>query len=415
MRIFGFALLIRLAFIFWHGPITHDDTADYFRLAENLRHHLVFSLDVNEPFEPTILRAPLYPALVSTLYWTREAGPTAIAVVQAILDALVCLCLFCLGRTVVTRRWALAAAIMYALHPGAIVTSATLLTESIFGSLCVFGVFFIVKGLDRGRLALLILGGVTLGLAALTRSSGAAFPILFAVAIWITCRNSRRLLQAAAIAGSSLLVVAPWVIRCSLLAGEFVLIQAPGFGLNFYYPTRVDWDQKDQAAMWASFFTQDPCGKILTAAETPAQMAAAGRLCVDQGLRNIREAPIRYALLRLRALPQLFITSFDSFTGFNFRFSAAWETRRYGILASKLLLLLVFSLFPFILALRGAAQAGKNIVLTLSAAACGFVLLIHVPMWIEYRYWEPVVPFLMLLAARGAETLSGMVPKQATN
>jgi 4-amino-4-deoxy-L-arabinose transferase-like glycosyltransferase len=397
--LFALALAVRIAFLWWRGPLLFFDTADYLQLAENLRSHHVFSLSPTEPFVPTIYRPPLYPAVIALLGGPAERE--LIAVIQAILDACVCVCVFRLARTFASARTSLLAAVAYALHPGAIVASASLLTESLFGFLSVVGVLLLVNGLRGDRLPMSLLAGVSLGLAALSRSIGAAVPLIFVLAILKWRWTPRPRAHAALMLLAALGVMTPWIVRSSALARSFVLIQAPGVAMNFYLPTRTDLDQSNAQSVWTSFFTSDTCGQALLRATTAVEISEVNRHCMREALDNIRRAPLRYVLSRLQSFPHLVLTSFDSFTGINQSFGASLRNRAYGRFALKLVLLLLFSACPFILALAGLRGAPVHAAAGLAAAVWIFTFLIHIPMWIESRFWQPAVPFLMVNAAMG--------------
>jgi 4-amino-4-deoxy-L-arabinose transferase-like glycosyltransferase len=405
ITLFTLALLARTAFLAWRGPAISTDTADYLRIADNISHHLAFSLSSSAPWIPTIFRAPLYPAFISLLSSMGAKSPYEPALVQSVLDSLVCLCVYSMVRGVARERWSVLAAVVYALHPGAIVTSTSLLSEGLFGSLCVFAVYFLAKGLERNSQSLCLAGGVTLGLAGLSRSIGAVLPFLFFAIILRKSRSKQLRQHALVMLTAALLILLPWVVRSSLLARSFVLVQGPSMALNFYYPTRMDWDQGDQQAVWLSFQRDDPCGKCFLAARNPTQMPMVSRFCFDEAIHNIRSAPLRYAVSRLRAYPQLMLTSFDSFTGYNESFRQCLVNRHHGRFLLNLLLMTVFAGAPFCLAALGVRKAGGNVTVGLCAVVCVFTLLIHIPMWIEYRYWQPVVPLLLVLSASGAESL----------
>jgi hypothetical protein len=70
------------------------------------------------------------------------------------------------------------------------------------------------------------------------------------------------------------------------------------------------------------------------------------------------------------------------------------------------MLLLLFSAIPLILALTSLSKARANIVAALCSAMWLYTLMIHLPMWIEYRFWLPAVPFLIVSASMGVLVIS---------
>ncbi len=169
--------------------------------------------------------------------------------------------------------------------------------------------------------------------------------------------------------------------------------------MNFYVPTLVDQDQRDQGHLWPYFLNNDPYGQRLAVARTPTEMLEADRFGAQQARRNVLAQPAKYLRSRLRAYPYLFITSFDNFTGINQSWSDLLARKEIGHLLLKLTMLLVFSVLPLLLGLLGLFLINHRIVAALCASVWLYTLVIHLPMWIEYRFWIPAMPFLLVSAA----------------
>ena len=176
-------------------------------------------------------------------------------------------------------------------------------------------------------------GGVCLGLAILCRPIAGIYLIaplaalIIAPAIPRRCRHSIMLLcrHSILLLVGTVLVTAPWLVRCYTVAGRFVFVQGAA-AVNWYVPTRADLDQANEEKLWPQF-GQDPYGARLAASRTPADMAEADRLGFAQALSNVQCNPVAYATSRLFAYPHLFITSFDSITGINRSFGALMDDR----------------------------------------------------------------------------------------
>ncbi|MCI0485699.1 MAG: glycosyltransferase family 39 protein [Blastocatellia bacterium] len=404
MLVFLSALAARLIYIFLRGPHVAPDTASYMKIATNIQEHWAFSLDAASPYAPTIRRPPLYPAFLALLGWFGLLSPLVVALIQAMLDAAVAALIFKLARMMVSVKLAFSTALIYAIYPGAIAASASLLTESMFTALCVAAISFVVFGTQKDRLWFTASGGAMLGLAILCRPF--ALPLLAVLpgVLVLTRSQSRRWLHGAAIPLMAALVIAPWAVRCSRLAGQVVLVQGVS-AANFYIPTRWDWDQRDQTQLWQRFAQEDEYGRRLVSSRNPRQMVEADRFGFGQAVRNVEAGPGEYLKSRIRSFPFLFLTSFDSFTGINKSFGALIAERSWLLFAIKSLLLILFSIIPFLLALAGLIAVKRSATARLCAAVWVYTLLMHIPMWIEYRFWLPAVPFLMVSAASGASLL----------
>ena len=123
-------------------------------------------------------------------------------------------------------------------------------------------------------------------------------------------------------------------------------------------------------------------------------MVEADHFGVAETLRNIRHNPRGYVRLRLRTLPHLFLSSFDSFTGIDRSFRQLLASRDVPHITVKFLMMAVFSVAPLILGVFGLPSIRRNSVALLCASIWLTTLVVHMPMWIESRFWLPAVPFL---------------------
>lgn len=400
--VFFAALAARLIFLFVRGATEAPDSADYLLLARNLLAHGRYSLDQSLPFSPSIRRAPLYPFFLAAMIWLRGAySASTIAVVQIVLDSLTAVGVFCLTRFLVSSRGAILAGLFYGIYPGALVLSSKLISEPLFTFIFVYAIFALSLGWSSDRVRLTTLAGLLLGLAILCRPIALLTPPIFFLLSWTLPDVRRRFRHGIFLCAAAALVVLPWTLRCSLAAGQVVAVQSAG-SVGFYVPSLVDQDQRDEAQLWPYFLTKDPYGQRLAAARTPAEMLEADRYGAQQAGRNIMAQPGKYLRSRLRTYPYLFITSFDGFTGVNQSWSDLLAHRAIGSLLLKLSMLLVFSALPLLLGLLGLLFIQRRIVAALCAGVWLYTLLIHLPMWIEYRFWIPAMPFLLVSAATAA-------------
>lgn len=403
--IFLFGLAVRLAFVVWHGPTVAPDTIGYLNLARNMVERGVFSAQTLPPFTPSIRRAPLYPAFLAFFEWSGSLVPTAVVSVQALMDASVALGVFLLASAIVPRKWAVGAAITYAVHPGATYNASAILSETFFTALLMASALSLAFGFYKSRPVLVTMGGIWLGLATLCRPIALLLPLTILALLPFAPSIRYRPLLAILFVGSFALVVAPWVIRSSLLAHRLVPVQAWG-AVNFYISTRVDWDQKDEELVFGSL-KRDPLGQRMAAAEeaTPQEVAEVDRAAWQQAYRNIVANPPSYLASRAMRVPGLVLTSFDVLTGFNESFRSVIARRDIKRLSIKLGLLGVLSFVPFILGVISLPWILRHPVAWVSAAFWIYTIIVHIPLWIESRFWWPVVPFLLVSAALGAERL----------
>ena len=161
------ALIARFGFIARNGALISPDSTDYTRLAENVRAQGVFSLDTSAPFSSSIRRPPVYPGFLLAFVQSGKVSTRGAVIGQAIVDAGVAVLVLQLALLAFNLRYAVLAGLLYAIHPGAIYSSASILSESLFTALSVGGVLAAVWGRQRNYLSVTALGGVA---SALRRS-----------------------------------------------------------------------------------------------------------------------------------------------------------------------------------------------------------------------------------------------------
>lgn len=325
------------------------------------------------------------------------------SIAQVLLDSGTAALVFLFVSMVLSLRWATAAGLSYAVFPAAIYYSTNILSESLFTFLLVGGVVAVAIGFRRDRLLLTALGGALLAFATLTRPIALPLPFLFAGVSLLYRGLSRRWLHYAMLILCLALVVAPWAIRCTRASRQLVLVQGIGPAL-FYVGTRSDWNQQD-SGIWLRFSRTVDYGRRLAEARNAEEIANADRLGFPLGMQNIKSNPRGYLVSRVKSYPYLFMNSFDTFTGINKSFGTLWSEGDVLRLASKLLLMFVFAIAPFILAWIGLIPVRRNLAAMMGALVWLYVLAANLPMWVEYRFWVPAVPFMLAGATMGAHYL----------
>jgi hypothetical protein len=394
--IFAIAVAARLAFIGVHGVITAPDSSDYRVLSRNILRFHAFGTSAAAPVQPSVVRPPVYPLLL-TLF-----GHSSIAavIVQSVLDALVCVMLFLIASRVARAPFAAAVSFLYAIHPGAIVASATILSEATFTVLLCTAVLLTLIAAERVSVPFAICAGATFGLATLCRSIGVIY--LIAAATVLIVRRFPRVALAVLLGAS--VSIAPWIIRCSRVAGRFVFIQAPS-AVPWYLPTLWWLDQNDEPAIWRYFLGADPYGARLKVARTPGEVLSADDFGRQQAFANVRQSPAGYLRSRARTFPHLFLNTFDGVTGINRSIGDVVRAREFPALAIKLGLMLLFTALPMAAAGFGLGASQRTLTGSLTAAMWIVTMAVHLAMFIEYRYWLPVLPFQLVTAALGFDRI----------
>jgi 4-amino-4-deoxy-L-arabinose transferase-like glycosyltransferase len=401
LAVFALALAVRFVFLILTGPHISTDTPEYETIGSNIAAGNGFSLSSAAPFIPTVRRAWAYPAFLAIVNGHGPVHPYRVAAIQIVLDSAVAVAILLLTVAVPMRGARIAAAVIYALHPAAVAASTTMLTETLFTFLVACAALLVVAGRKSDRLPLSLLAGIIMGLAVLCRPLGVIYAGSAVLMLLAWRRQPRALVHAAGFAAACALVILPWTIRCTAVTGRLVIAQGAGI-TNWYLPTRWDWDQNDQSAIWRAF-ASDPYGKRLAAARTSAEVVDLNEVGQKQALRNIEANPRAYLMSRIRTYPHLFISTFGGKIGIDQTMGEVIAQRRFGIAALLAALLIIFSLAPLAAAAAGLLRATSTPAASLCALFVIATLLVHLPMWIEYRYWLPVLPYELALGAIGLD------------
>jgi 4-amino-4-deoxy-L-arabinose transferase-like glycosyltransferase len=186
------------------------------------------------PERPTSLRPPLYPAVVTSLWWLGgEGNLQVVRFVQIFLSLVTAGLVYELGRRAFDPAVAAVAAIVTWLYPSLVFFNFTILTETLFTLLLVAFVLFGVMLVERGRPVLALACGLALGLGALTRSVLWPVPLVVCPLVLLTLRGAwpRRVLLAALVFAGYGLVVIPWAVRNTRLQGVVTIVDTMG-GMN---------------------------------------------------------------------------------------------------------------------------------------------------------------------------------------
>jgi 4-amino-4-deoxy-L-arabinose transferase-like glycosyltransferase len=207
------------------------DEQQYSQIARNIVAGNGFA---SAPGTLTSIRPPLYPGVLATV-WLASGSENlqAVRVVQILMALLATALVYALGARVYgapAGRWAAA---IYWLYPSFIFFNFLVLTETLFTLLLVAFVLLAVVLVQGARTPIAAACGLSLGLAALTRSILWPVPLVLCPLLFVLIRGSRsrRLGLALLVFAGYAAVVAPWAIRNSRLQGVLTIVDTMG-GMN---------------------------------------------------------------------------------------------------------------------------------------------------------------------------------------
>ncbi|MFZ5447748.1 MAG: glycosyltransferase family 39 protein [Thermodesulfobacteriota bacterium] len=188
------------------GIFAKGDSKDYLQLAQNLLYYQSFGRAEISPkaiqkpvvrprdegerasLIPETFRTPVYPAFLTVVYGV-SGSPVVAVTVQSLISLLTVWLIILLMARLFRSSAAWLAGLLAALDPLSLTYTHQLMTESLFLCFMVLGVYvfltlMITDGQGKSSLAWPVLGGLALGLAALTRPVGIYFP-LFLLGLWM--------------------------------------------------------------------------------------------------------------------------------------------------------------------------------------------------------------------------------------
>jgi 4-amino-4-deoxy-L-arabinose transferase-like glycosyltransferase len=307
-RLLRYALLIGLAvrlFILWHTSALGTEIVD-----EQQYRQIGLSLLAGNGFgwgpgALTSIRPPLYPALLAAVWGIF--GPNNLQVVR-VLQIILALGTTALVYQVAARLYdpatARYAAALSWLYPSFVFFNFLILTETLFTFLLMAFVLTAVMVVQRPRALPALICGLSLGLAALTRSVLWPVPIVFGplLAALIRAPLRQRLILPGFLLVGYAVVVVPWAVRNTRLQEVVTIVDTMG-GINLrmgnyeYTPDDRMWDAVAITGekSWVHGFTVEP-GQTPTEGRKDkwAQRQAIAYMLANPGI-TLRRSLIKFA------------------------------------------------------------------------------------------------------------------------
>jgi len=223
------------------------DEQHYHQIASSLLHGHGFAFEAGRL---TSARPPLYPAFMATVWWvTGTHSLQVIRLAQILLSLVNAVVLYLLARSLFDGRVAILAAAGLLFYPSLLAYDYLLLTEVLFTLILSVFILAAVIVLKTSQPTGAFVAGVSLGLAALTRSILWSFPALLCPAVyaWTTGPRRRRLVLALIVLIGYVVTVGPWAVRNTRLQRTLTLVDTHGgralrMGNYEYTPLDRPWD-----------------------------------------------------------------------------------------------------------------------------------------------------------------------------
>jgi 4-amino-4-deoxy-L-arabinose transferase-like glycosyltransferase len=365
---------------------------------------------VTPVYEPAITRGPVYPGFLAAVYclW---GDPTAmesillwhvnwnrVRVVQAVLDALVCLLLFGVMRMLYPDRFtpAFMVAALYSISFYNIFYTRMLLSESVTTFLVAIAIVASLMALKSGQIRYWLIVGAGFGLASLSRPEYILFPFFLAGFIfWHQRHEIRGALKTSAVLFCGLvLVISPWALRNYLTYKQFIPTSVGAMGFNLFKGTYQNGDWQGWRKFPDRIFKSPEMKKEITAWRGKlGYHLKRGTIGLKEydlrfkslALKTIREDPLNCFILWIKRLPRLWYQNYIKMYDGCQEPSGIW-----------FIIYFVFSILALILMEPKIRLACAPIFLLFC-----YMNLVYLPFQIEPRYGVAIYPGLNFLTAIG--------------
>lgn len=285
------ALLLRvilvLLFFRTESALT-DDGPFYILIAQNPS---MLGIEGASPYAEVSV-GPVYPIFLMPFFQLIPEGMplaqmVAARLAQALVDTITVGLVYLLALSLFDRRVARVAIIAQALDARYLIQVGTIHTEPLFVMLFVAFMLLYVTATPEGSWRRYGAAGLLLGLSTLERPVPLLFPVLLGLMIILVDKqNRRRALKGYAwLVGAMALLVVPWIVRSSIVAGEFVPVASSGMS-HFWRATREDGDVVDNPWTFNQILSEDLGEEVVDNPVTSSFIAA--------GLQNILAAPLQW-------------------------------------------------------------------------------------------------------------------------
>lgn len=389
------ALLVRLAFVLFYPQMPLlEDPAGYDRMSWELATGK--GLPVVKVIDEVIIsRPPGYPVFLATVYLLFGHNYQPVRVVQAALDSLTCLVIFCIGAQLFNISVGYAAALCYSLYFIPVAYTGMLYPESIYTLILGVSMLLLILAVKNDRLKYWLGAGIFLGLSALISSRSMYLPLFIFLGFFWKTRSFKLTVKRAGIVLLCMLVLfSPWTMRNYMATKKFILLESYGQNMaGLWLATNpygaMDWDM-----------TKEPLKSKYGSLTKEERI----RVFRQEAWSNLRQYPGAYLKNSAKRFFILWVSSHGNrISGLEKSFSASWKNKERGVVLLKLLLLSVNTVFVILgfLGMWFERRKWKESFFVIMSPALYFSLIATFYVT-GPRLQVPVIPYMMIFAVAGA-------------
>jgi len=239
--ILAVALALRLFVLFTEGNrlFLGTDDDNYRESAEILLRRGVLTYG-GWP-EPTVFIMPGYPLVLAGIFaLAGSTGWLAARLFQVLISLVGVWLSVKIGDRLGGRRVGLLSGLFLAVYPPNLTAPGFLMTEVMFATLLLAGLYLFIRAEEEGNFKHLVLTGFILGLATYFRPTSGLLPVVYGLYLLLRGYSWKRTVYAVAVMGVTMVVcLSPWIARNYLLYKEFIPFTVAG-GNPFLRGTYID-------------------------------------------------------------------------------------------------------------------------------------------------------------------------------
>jgi len=200
-------------------------------------HPLALSIITNKSFEDfSEIRTPGYPLFVALIYSFSSCSVWLVLFIQILLSLVSVLLVYKITVTLFSHNIALLSSLLFAIDATQALWTVELYTETLFLLLFLISIYFLCIGIRDGRLSLICLSSLFLGIATLVRPILSMFPFVAVIVILLLTNFKLRIRVAQSLIFVVIFIatISPWLIHNHSKYGETKLSSISGFNLLYY-------------------------------------------------------------------------------------------------------------------------------------------------------------------------------------
>ncbi len=226
-------ILVFLRFQPWNPAVIQDqilifDSFGYHNLALCIKNYFSFCGDA--------FRTPGYPAFVAVIYWIFGNHPYAVLFVQIFLNLASVVLMYKIGRELFSEKAGFIAALLFSLDLHHIIFINYLLTETLYTTVFLAGLYYLVRGFKTNQIRFFILSGGIYGISTLIRPISQYY--IAGIVLFLIIQNYKNWRQGIRVAvllfAAYFVAVAPWCYRNYTTFGHFAVSNIKGYNLLFW-------------------------------------------------------------------------------------------------------------------------------------------------------------------------------------